>query len=318
MALEPGERRDESCAYRTQAACLRAVSRFGRDRPASVTAISLLVLGLSLLAVTDGMAKLLGRDHHVLQITWARFTFYVIPMILLVDRGCWCRLIPSGKRRLLLAQAFLPLLVSALMIASVRFLPLAKVTAVFFTTTFFVTIFSVFILAERTRWQIWIAVFCGFVGVAIILRPEGGMVSWAVLLPLAAAYCSALYHLTIRLLGNCSDPILLLIHSGLVGSVLTTCTLPFVWRDPSLSSWALMVAFGAISGLALFLCIVAFTMAAASTLAPFIYTRIVAAFVFGLLVFGEYPDLTSLIGAGVIVSSGIYVFRQERSISGRQ
>ena len=88
--------------------------------------------------------------------------------------------------------------------------------------------------------------------------------------------------------------------------------LPFFWRIPSLAEAAMLVAIGFLGGLGHWFVIMAYERAEVSAVAPFAYTELIWASVFGFIVFGEFPDAYTLLGAGVIAAAGLYVLYRER------
>ena len=103
----------------------------------------------------------------------------------------------------------------------------------------------------------------------------------------------------------------MLFHVAWVGSAIMTAYMPFAWQPVAPFDWLPMVAMGALGGLGHLILIRALTVAPASLLAPFIYTQIVWALILGYLVFGDVPDAWMLLGATVIVASGLYVLYRE-------
>jgi drug/metabolite transporter (DMT)-like permease len=272
--------------------------------------IGLVVLGASAFAANDGLSKLLAADFHVVQVLWARFAFFFLPMLIVLGPRRWLRIARTDRPGLQIACACAPLLAGALIIYGLKLLPLTDVTAILFMTPLLVTALSIPILGERVSVSGWIAVVAGFIGVLVIVRPGSGVLAWAALLPLGTAMLAALLQIATRLL-KAANPLTTLFYTGLVGTVAMTLMLPFVWQSPSLEDWALLVILGLLHGAGHFSWILAFARAPASTLAPFGYTQLIAAGIFGFMVFGEIPDATTLLGIGIIVAAGLFVLRAQ-------
>ena len=187
-------------------------------------------------------------------------------------------------------------------------MPLAETSSITFVAPVLVTLMGAFFLKEKVETARWLAVAGGFAGVVIIIRPGGDVFTWASLLPLCCAACFAWYQILTRKLANLESPYTSIFYSGLVGSVLMSFTLPYVWVWPQSPFHALMfIVVGIIGGLSHLILIKAYDYAPASRLAPFSYTQLIWVTVMGYLVFGQFPDLWSLIGIGVIMVSGIYI-----------
>ncbi len=132
-------------------------------------------------------------------------------------------------------------------------------------------------------------------------------------LPLGMAVCNALYQILTRKLAGVEPPLTSLVWGAIVGAVLLSAAAPFVWVNPQAASHgALIVAIGVLASVGHFLLIKAYEFAGASLLAPFTYTALVWAMLSGWLVFGDFPDGTSLVGMGVIVLSGLYLANRQR------
>jgi len=190
-------------------------------------------------------------------------------------------------------------------------MPLADFTAIGFASPLLVVALSGALLGERVSIDSWIGVLCGFAGILVIVRPGVGTIAWAAVFPFATAVLFALYQLMTRLVSRGDDPMATLAWTILVGLVLTTFALPFGWRAVEGADWILLALSGVLFALGHFLLIEAFSRAAAAVLAPFTYVQIVAAIVFGIAVFGDVPDLWTLLGTALVILAGVYVLRRQ-------
>ena len=148
-------------------------------------------------------------------------------------------------------------------------------------------------------------------GALIIIRPGLGETQAVVLLPVAGSFALAFVHLSTRSLSRTDAPLTTLIYTGLVGLIASTFAVPFFWVPPDPPAWGLMVALGAFGGLGHFTLIKALEAAPAATIMPYTYTNLVWAALVGLLLFGDLPDVPTVVGALVIAASGIYIYRRE-------
>src|SRR5262249_27469675 len=150
-----------------------------------------------------------------------------------------------------------------------------------------------------------------FVGALIILRPGLGVVHWAGVLLMLSSLIYAFYQIATRVIVRSDPALTTLFYTTVVGLAISSAAVPFEWRAPPLEVWLLLLAqggFGAIAHLAL---IAAFARVAASTLAPFNYASLAMATVIGYVVFGTFPDRWTILGALVVVASGLYVIYRE-------
>jgi drug/metabolite transporter (DMT)-like permease len=259
----------------------------------------------------DGLGKYLANGHSVAQVVWARYAFAVPVVMAVAGPRRWRGLLNSDRLSWQAARALLPLLASVSVIVGLTMMPLADFTAISFASPLLVVALSVPLLGERITLRSWIGVIGGFAGVLVIVRPGAGSISWTAAFPLATAFCFALYQVMTRLVSRSDDPVVTLAWTIVVGLVLMTLVLPFQWQPVALPAWLLLALSGVLFGLAHFLVIRAFALAQASLLAPFTYAQLVGAVIFGSLVFGQMPDATTFIGAGLVVCAGIYVLRRQ-------
>ena len=274
-------------------------------------AVLLIVTGVSLFAVIDALAKLLVRDFSAVQIVWARYAFFLLPLALIIGPWRWRRLLRVDTAALQLGRGLIPIAASLVLVFAFRWVPLADATALIFIGPLLTVLLAMLLLGERATVHRWAAVAGGFTGVVVIVRPGGAAFDPALLLPLGAAVMFAIFHVTTRMLGHV-DARTTVLYTALVGTVVTTLAVPFVWRMPTALDWVILVASGILHGLAHVCVIRGFALAEASVLAPFNYTQIVMATVLGLVLFGEFPDAATLVGIAVIVGSGLYVYFAER------
>src|SRR5262249_1207801 len=151
----------------------------------------------------------------------------------------------------------------------------------------------------------------GFAGVVIVVRPGATTFEWALLIPVAAAFSNALRDLMTRRLARTETSISILFWSALIVTVASAATAITGWRPISPSAAAWFVAAGLLNTGAHFLLIEAFRMAEAAVVAPMRYTSLIWGTIFGYLVWKELPDVWVLLGAAVIVASGVYMIRSE-------
>ena len=183
---------------------------------------------------------------------------------------------------------------------------------VLFTGPLMLVALSVPFLRERVGPRRWAAVFVGFVGVLIVLRPGADAVHWGALLVLAGAFFYAIYQIQTRKLAGYDDPRTTAVYTILAAFIVATVAVPFFWEMPrNTVDWLLFLALGVVGGLAHYFIIKAYQYAEASLVGPFDYSQLVGASIFGFLLFGEVPDTWTWVGAAVIIASGLYIAHRE-------
>ncbi|GHD59899.1 hypothetical protein GCM10017083_45150 [Thalassobaculum fulvum] len=277
------------------------------------TGILLMVAAFLLFTFLDTSAKLLAQEMNSLQIVWARFVGHavLVAAVLLPRKGT--RVLASSNLKLQIVRSIFLFMSTILNFFALRWLQLATTSSIMFTVPLLVAALSVPLLGERVGWRRWTAIAVGFVGVLIIVRPGGATLHWAIGLSLCNAVAVALYQITTRKLAARDHSDTTSLYSPLFGTVVLVPLLPFIWEPPSGPlAWALLCMLGVFGGVGHWLLIIAHRFAPASLLAPFSYTGILWMTTAGFLVFGHLPDEWTVVGAAVVVASGLYVFHREQ------
>lgn len=259
----------------------------------------------------DAIAKVLGQTYPTIEVLWGRF---VPPVVVLafVYRGRLREVMATRQLGLQLLRSGLTALMLGFLFAAYRFMPLADATAVMFVGPVLVVALSWPLLGERVGPRRWAAVAVGCLGALIIVRPGLGVFHPAALLALVAAALSALHQCMIRILSRTDTALSTLLYTSLVGAAVAMVAAPFFWVAPDAQGWSLMILLGVL-GIASQYCIIkGFEAAPAATVAPFMYTLLIWATLYGLVLFGDFPDVWTMCGAAVIVASGIYIAHRER------
>jgi drug/metabolite transporter (DMT)-like permease len=279
-----------------------------RERHAGATRGILFILASTVFfAVLDSLSKYLVRDYPVAGVVWVR---YAVPLLLLsvvFGPRMGKKLIYSSCVGVQMLRGLLLTGTTLAMVLSLRVLPIAETEAISFTAPLLLTAMAAKLLGEHVRRSAWAAVIAGFFGVLIIIRPGGGVFSAAVVLPLGAAVFYALYQLATRHVAGREDALTSLFYAMLVGTVIMSLTLPWLWVTPNLKQMALLLIVGLLAGAGHFCVIKAFMVAPASRLAPFIYAQLVWVSIIGSAMFGEFPGALNLLGMTVIAGSGLLV-----------
>ena len=198
-------------------------------------------------------------------------------------------------------------------------LPLAEVTVITFSKSFFMTILAIMILGEVVALPRWTALAIGFVGVLIIVWPDGseGLNIWH-LAALASATCVAVVVVIIRILSQVDQPVTILTYQAVGVGALMVVPMLYFWKTPTLEEWLWLGAIGVISAFAQYINILSIRHTEASILAPLEFTRLVFAALIGLWVFAEWPEPRVWIGAVVIVGAAVFVMHREQRASARK
>ena len=284
-----------------------------RTRPVNpLQGIAWMLVTMFMFSCINATAKSLAQSLPVIEVVWARYFFQMLLLILFL-RHRLPKVIATGKLKLQIARSLLLLITTLLFFTGLSKIPMADATSVMFVAPILVTVLSLPILGERVGMRRWIGVLIGFLGAMIIIRPGMGMVQPAILFPLGAACFHSLYQLSTRFLSRTDSTLTTLIYSASTGSIIMTITVPFFWVTPSPSETALMVIIGLFAALGHYCLIKAFEAAPPAIVAPFSYTNLLWATLFGFVLFSDLPDAWTIIGALIIAGSGLYIFHRERT-----
>lgn len=282
------------------------------QRSRTLDGILLMGAAFTLLPMMDAVGKYLTQDYHTFQIIWARYFFQAICLSVVVFTRRPLSIMRTREPGIQFARAFSGWASNIPFIFALMFIPLADAVAAMMVGPLIVTALSVPMLGEKVGIRRWCAVAVGLAGALIVIRPGLGLMHWAISLPILTAVCFALFQIFTRRLSATEDSDATLMFGSYGAVLLSVPFLPFVWKTPDLTGWGLMILMGMLFAGAHLTIVRALHFAAASVLAPFAYVQILSATVLGLLVFGDFPDRWTLVGAAVICASGLYVAHRER------
>ena len=266
---------------------------------------------MGIFATHDAVVKFLGATYSPVQIVFfaALLSFPLIAIVILQDRsGGSLRPIRPGWVALRTATMIVTGLAAFHAFAT---LPLAQAYAILFAIPLLITILSIPILGERVRLRRWAAVIVGLIGVLIVLRPGQAPLSLGHLAALLAACTGALSAIIVRKVGTGERPVVLLIYPLLGNFFVTGALLPLVYKPMPAAHFGLLGVIAVLGLVATLLSILSYRWAEAVIAAPMQYSQILWAALYGLLFFGERPDRATLVGAAIVIASGIYIVVRE-------
>jgi len=261
----------------------------------------------------DSSAKWLGMRLPEVEIVWARFVGAAVFSVIVARPWSRPQTFRANRPWLQLFRSVLLLAVTYANFLALRQLQLAETSTISFLTPLFVALLAGPWLGERVGGARAAAIAVGFLGVLIATRPGTSAFHPIVFVALAGVVCNAGYALATRMLAGRDSAETTLVWTPLAGIIATTPFLPWFWVTPQRPLvWAIMALMGASGAFGHWLMILAHHRAPASAMAPFGYTQLLWMIVIGWLAFGDTPPGATLIGAGIVISCGVFLAWRER------
>jgi drug/metabolite transporter (DMT)-like permease len=282
-----------------------------------LTGIVLMIGAFGTFSLLDASAKYLLSGLNPPTIVFLRYLIgLALALAFILSRG-EAQLFRSEHPKTQALRGVLLLASTAFNFSALQYLQLAETAAIMFSNPLWVCALSHLILAERVGPRRWAAVIVGFGGVLVIMRPGLASFHPAMLLSLMAALAGALYQLTTRRVGADDRSETSLFYGTLWGTVFALPGAAFAFETPDLWQWPLIGFAGFCGSFGHYLLIAAHRLAPASLLAPFCYTQIVWMTLLGVVLFGQLPDVMTVVGGTIVIAAGLYVLHRER-VAGRR
>jgi drug/metabolite transporter (DMT)-like permease len=282
------------------------------ERSARLAGIGLMLLGVFMFSFGDALGKFIVASYPVSELLLLRASVPLLILLTLIWRQRAS--LPRLERPWLqLLRMVLSTTEVAAFFIAVVYLPLADVITYYLAGPIFVTALSAVILQEHVGWRRWSAVVVGFCGVLIALQPSAQTVTWPAMIALGGSLSFAVLMIVTRSLRATPDIVLAATQFAgtfSVGLVLA----PFAWRTPDLPTLGLFVLAGCISIVALLCTNRSLKLAPASVVVPYQYSMIVWAVMFGYVMFGDVPQVSTIVGAAIIIGAGLYIFIREQQL----
>ena len=292
--------------------------------------ILLIIIGMSIFSIQDVLVKYLSGSTSVLQIFFVRSIVGLLTISLYLSFTKQKIIFKSQYPLLTFIRVVLFFSAFLAFYVSLSNLSLAVANTLFFTSPFFITIFSMIFLKEKIGIRRWTAIITGFFGVIIVMNPKVENLNLFYLLPVYCAVCYALSMIIIKKTSDKDSVYSQIFHLYISALILSSLISLFIgdgsfnkYNDPALQflfrEWHLSLNENTIflfiigfSGAGGFFCLhLAYRIASPPTIAPFEYILIFWSISLGWLVFGDVINLRVVIGIIIIVASGMYVFLRE-------
>lgn len=282
-------------------------------------------------SINDMAIKFLSDGYALHQVVLIRSLIgMTLWMVLIMPFSGGWRVVKTKRPVMHFIRGFCVVFANMSFFLGLAALPLAEAVAIFFVSPLIITVFSVAFLGEKVGPWRWGAIAIGFVGVLVIVDPRGATFQIASILPLLAATSYAVLHILTRKIGKTESAATMLFYiqltfiltSGAIGLALgngrfsgnADLSLEFLtrsWTMPEITDWWIFVAIGIGSSAGGYLISQAYRLSEAAFAAPFEYLAMPLAILWGVLVFGEWPDLNAWSGIALIIGSGLVLLWRE-------
>ena len=275
--------------------------------------ILLMIGAVFCFASMDATAKYLMKEIGPAQTIWARYTVQAIlvTVLILPKINVYGR---TKYPKLQFLRSVALMMATTLFFFAFSRLGLAEASAIFNISPVLITLGAFLFLREQIGPRRVIGILVSLLGALIIIRPGSGVFTIYAILPLGAAIFYSTYSLATRFVGTDESPWTSLFYSAIFGAICYSIYIVFNWNPMSNNALLLTIIIG-LFGTAGHICLIrALTLGEASLVAPFIYTNLLFTTIWGFVLFGNFPDFWTIVGALIIVAAGIYVWARDRAV----
>jgi drug/metabolite transporter (DMT)-like permease len=275
--------------------------------------ILLMIGAVFCFASMDATAKYLMKEIGPAQTIWARYTVQAIlvTVLILPKINVYGR---TKYPKLQFLRSVALMMATTLFFFAFSRLGLAEASAIFNISPVLITLGAFLFLREQIGPRRVIGILVSLLGALIIIRPGSGVFTLYAILPLGAAIFYSTYSLATRFVGTDESPWTSLFYSAIFGAICYSIYIFFNWNPMSNNAFLLTIIIG-LFGTAGHICLIrALTLGEASLVAPFIYTNLLFTTIWGFVLFGNFPDFWTIVGALIIVAAGIYVWARDRAV----
>jgi drug/metabolite transporter (DMT)-like permease len=269
------------------------------------------LVAFAVFALHDVIIKYLGGAYAPAQVVFFAtvFSFPLVTMMLMQDRTegnlrpvhpGWTtvRTVASTVNAICVFYAF-------------TVLPLAQVYAILFAMPLLITVLSIPVLGERVGLHRWLAVLAGLIGVIVVLRPGSTELGLGHAAALSSACLGAISSIIVRKVGRAERSVVMMIYPMVANFVVMGALMVLTYRPMPLQDLAGMGGIALLGFTAGLFLVFAYRASEAAIVAPMQYSQIIWAAFYGYVFFDEGLDMATVLGAGIIIASGLYILFRE-------
>lgn len=278
------------------------------------------LLGIGLMVVTtfmfstmDGVSRYLAENNNVFTIVTMRYWFVAIIMAIscLLVKDSFKKLLYTKQPFTQFSRGLILSLNNCLVVYTFTLLGLVETHAIIACYPLIVAGLSVPFLGEKFGWRRWTAIFVGFLGVIIILRPTTNVISEGAIYALIGAIMFAVYLILTRYVSRLDTAITSFFWTGIGGSVTMTIISFFIWEDILREDILWLLIMCLLSASSHFMMVKTLQVAEASVIQPFSYLQLVFGSIIGVTIFSESIDLMIVFGAIIVIGAGLFTAWRE-------
>jgi drug/metabolite transporter (DMT)-like permease len=278
------------------------------------------LLGIGLMVVTtfmfstmDGVSRYLAENNNVFTIVTMRYWFVAIIMAIscLLVKDSFKKLLYTKQPFTQFSRGLILSLNNCLVVYTFTLLGLVETHAIIACYPLIVAGLSVPFLGEKFGWRRWTAIFVGFLGVIIILRPTTNVISEGAIYALIGAIMFAVYLILTRYVSRLDTAITSFFWTGIGGSVTMTIISFFIWEDILREDLLWLLIMCLLSASSHFMMVKTLQVAEASVIQPFSYLQLVFGSIIGVTIFSESIDLMIVFGAIIVIGAGLFTAWRE-------
>lgn len=284
------------------------------ETTARLAGVGFMVAAWLVFAGIDTSAKLLIGVLPVIQVVFLRYGLALVYSIGLSAYQGVRHPLQSNALPLQLMRGIVLVASTAINFYCLQYLQLDQTAAIMFTVPLVTCALSVPLLGEHVGWRRWLAVCVGFLGVLIIIRPGLSGFHWAMVLALGNAVLASIYMMLTRKVTLVDSDETCVIYTNLIGALVTLPLAVAAWQAIEGIHILPALLIGLFGGIGHHFIVIAHRNAPAPVIAPFSYSHILWMVALGYLVFGHVPDAWTLVGASIVVGSGLFLIYRERQL----
>ena len=278
--------------------------------------ITLMVITTFMFSSMDGVSRYLAENNNVFTLVTMRYWFiaFVMMVTCLSIKNRVSDILNTKQPYIQFSRGVILSLNNCLVVYTFTLLGLVETHAIIACYPLIVAGLSVPFLGERFGWRRWMAIFTGFIGVIIILRPNTNVITEGSIFAIIGAIMFAVYLILTRYVSRSDTAITSFFWTGIGGTVTMSLISLFIWDDILKEDYLWLLIMCVLSAGSHFMMVKTLQVAEASVVQPFSYLQLVFGSIIGVTIFSESIDLMIIVGALVVIGSGLFTTWREYKI----